>query len=63
MARIRLEQILAPLRLRGDNELVVTGSVFFESGSIDSTSGSLTIEGYDTFGDKDSPDIIDLGSF
>jgi hypothetical protein len=35
--------------------LVISGSA--------SSSGSITIIGYDTFGDKNSPTTIDLGSF
>lgn len=35
--------------------LVVSGST--------NASGSITIIGYDTFGDKNSPDTIDLGTF
>jgi hypothetical protein len=35
--------------------LVISGST--------NASGSITIIGYDTFGDKSSPDRIDLGTF
>lgn len=35
--------------------LVISGST--------QSSGSITIIGYDTFGDKNSPDTIDLGTF
>lgn len=53
--------------------LVVSGSVVINSQSTGSTAlivtgssyitGSMNINNLDTFGDKNSPDSIDLGSF
>lgn len=72
MARLKLKQILSNLQYNASNEqLTLSGSInpsFVVSGSILVTStptisGSLTIQGYDTFGDSGSASTIDLGNY
>lgn len=42
--------------------LVLSGSMDVQDAS-NISSGSITIKNYDTFGDKDTPNVIDLGTF
>ena len=72
MAKLKLKQILSNLSYNSStDQLILSGSgdpTFIISGSAiinnsQTVSGSLTINGYDTFGDKDSPDTIDLGTY
>lgn len=72
MARIKLKQILSNLKYDASNEqLILQGDYnpsFVVSGSIlvkDSqyVSGSITINGVDTFGDSGSFDSVDLGEY
>lgn len=72
MSRIKLKQILSNLYYSSSIEqLIVSGSgnpSFIISGSavvapLNTTSGSLTIKGFDTFGDSGSADTVDLGSY
>jgi hypothetical protein len=42
-------------------DFIIKGNVFVTSGSY--SSGSLTIDGVDTFGDSGSFDTIDLGEY
>ena len=72
MARLKLKQVLSNLQYNSStDQLILTGSTnpsFIVSGSVIVTStptvsGSLTINGYDTFGDKSTPTSIDLGTY
>ena len=72
MARLKLKQVLSNLQYNSStDQLILTGSTnpsFIVSGSVTVTStptvsGSLTINGYDTFGDNSTPTSIDLGTF
>jgi hypothetical protein len=72
MARLKLKQVLSNLGYDPTNNiLTVSGSSYpalIISGStqvIDTNieTGSITIEGVDTFGDSGSFDSVDLGSF
>jgi len=71
MALIRLEQILSNLSYNsGSNQLTVNGNnnALIVSGSVQvvstpSTTGSLTIQNIDSFGDSGSFDTIDLGDY
>jgi hypothetical protein len=72
MARLKLKQVLSNLQYNSStDQLILTGSTnpsFIVSGSVIVTStptisGSLTINGYDTFGDNSTPTSIDLGTF
>lgn len=42
--------------------LTLSGSMAVKDAS-NIASGSITIKNYDTFGDKDTPNVIDLGTF
>ena len=72
MARLKLKQVLSNLQYNastsqltlsgsGDPSFIVSGSVIVTSTS--TISGSLTINGYDTFGDNTTPTSIDLGTY
>ena len=71
MAKLRLEQILSnmsfdtgsnQLTISGsENALIISGSAFVVS-SLD-TTGSLTIQNVDTFGDSGSLLTLDLGDY
>jgi hypothetical protein len=72
MARLKLKQVLSNLQYNSStDQLILTGSTnpsFIVSGSVIVTStptvsGSLTINGYDTFGDNSTPTSIDLGTY
>lgn len=71
MALIRLEQILSNLSYdSGSNQLTVSGSenALIVSGSVQITStptttGSLTIQNIDSFGDSGSFYTVDLGDY
>ena len=72
MARLKLKQILSNLHYNATTEqLILSGSSdpsFIISGSVlivdaQTVTGSLTIQGYDTFGDSGSADTIDLGEY
>lgn len=72
MSRIKLKQILSNLSYNeSTNQLVLSGSSepsFIISGSVIVTStpsitGSLTIQGVDSFGDSGSFDTLDLGDY
>ena len=72
MALIRLEQILSNLRYNeATDQLILSGSAtasFSISGSVNikstpSTTGSLTIQNIDTFGDSGSFYTMDLGEY
>jgi hypothetical protein len=71
MARLKLKQVLSNLSYNsGSNQLTVSGSnnAFIISGSAvvtstPSTTGSLTIQNVDTFGDSGSFFTLDLGGF
>lgn len=72
MARLKLKQVLSNLQYNSStDQLILTGSTnpsFIVSGSVMVTStptisGSLTINGYDTFGDNSTPTSIDLGTY
>jgi hypothetical protein len=71
MALIRLEQILSNLSYdSGSNQLTVSGSnnALIVSGSVQitstpSTTGSLTIQNIDSFGDSGSFYTVDLGDY
>ncbi len=45
-----------------ENGLVLSGSMDVQDAS-NISSGSISIKNLDTFGDKDTPTIIDLGTF
>jgi hypothetical protein len=71
MAKLRLEQILSNMSFNtGSNQLTISGSenALIISGSAivtstPSTTGSLTIQNVDTFGDSGSFLTLDLGDF
>jgi hypothetical protein len=71
MAKLRLEQILSNMSFNtGSNQLTISGSAnaLIISGSAivtstPSTTGSLTIQNVDTFGDSGSFFTLDLGDF
>lgn len=72
MARLRLEQILSNLKYdSATDQLSVSGSdtaSFVVSGSVQvastpSTTGSLTIQNIDSFGDSGSFYTVDLGDY
>lgn len=72
MARLRLKQVLSNLQYnQATSQLILSGSQetdFIISGSIVVTStptqtGSLTIQGVDTFGDSGSFFTVDLGDY
>jgi len=71
MAKLRLEQILSNMSFNtGSNQLTISGSenALIISGSAivtstPSTTGSLTIQNVDTFGDSGSFLTLDLGGF
>jgi hypothetical protein len=71
MSKIRLEQILSNMSFNtGSNQLTISGSTnaLIISGSAivtstPSTTGSLTIQNVDTFGDSGSFLTLDLGDF
>ena len=71
MARLKLKQVLSNLSYSsGSNQLTVSGSnnAFIISGSAivtstSSTTGSLTIQNIDSFGDSGSFFTLDLGDF
>jgi hypothetical protein len=71
MAKIRLEQILSNMSFNtGSNQLTISGSenALIISGSAivtstPSTTGSLTIQNVDTFGDSGSLFTLDLGDY
>jgi hypothetical protein len=71
MARLRLEQVLSNLSYNsGSNQLTVSGSsnALIISGSAIVTStptitGSMTIQGIDSFGDSGSFFTVDLGDY
>jgi hypothetical protein len=48
----------------GDHQkgLTLSGSMDVQD-AVNIASGSITIKNFDTFGDKDTPNIIDLGTF
>ena len=71
MAKLRLEQILSNMSFNtGSNQLTISGSenALIISGSalvVSSfdTTGSLTIQNVDTFGDSGSLFTLDLGDY
>lgn len=72
MARLKLKQVLSNLSYeQSSNKLIVSGSsseAFAVSGSVGvastvSNTGSLSIQGVDTFGDSGSFYTVDLGSY
>ena len=71
MAKLRLEQILSNMSFNtGSNQLTISGSAnaLIISGSAvvtstPSTTGSLTIQNVDTFGDSGSFLTLDLDDF
>ena len=71
MAKIRLEQILSNMSFNtGSNQLTISGSenALIISGSAlvtssPDTTGSLTIQNVDTFGDSGSLLTLDLGDY
>ena len=71
MARLKLKQVYSNLSYNsGSNQLTVSGSnnAFIISGSAivtstSSTTGSLTIQNIDSFGDSGSFDTLDLGDY
>lgn len=72
MAKLKLKQILSNLHYDEVNDqLILSGSefaTFLISGSVNivstpSQTGSLTIQGVDTFGDSGSFDTVDLGNY
>ena len=71
MAKIRLEQILSNMTYdTGSNQLTISGSenALIISGSAlivssPDTTGSLTIQDIDTFGDSGSFFTLDLGDY
>jgi len=71
MARLKLKQVYSNLSYNsGSNQLTVSGSdnAFIISGSAtvistSTTTGSLTIQNVDTFGDSGSFFTLDLGDF
>jgi len=71
MAKLKLKQVLSNLSYNsGSNQLTVSGSnnALIISGSTivtstPTTTGSLTIQNVDTFGDSGSFFTLDLGNF
>jgi len=71
MAKLRLEQILSNMTFdTGSNQLTISGSenALIISGSAlvvssPNTTGSLTIQNVDTFGDSGSFFTLDLGDY
>lgn len=71
MAKLRLEQILSNMSFdTGSNQLTISGSenALIISGSAlvvssPTTTGSLTIQNVDTFGDSGSLLTLDLGDY
>ena len=72
MARLKLKQVLSNLQYNAENsQLLLSGSQetdFIISGSVEITStptvtGSLTIQGIDSFGDSGSFYTVDLGEY
>ena len=71
MARLRIEQLLSNMTYdSGSQQLTISGSAnaLIVSGSAQvvstpTTTGSLTIQDADTFGDSGSFYIIDLGTY
>jgi hypothetical protein len=72
MARVKLKQVLSNLQYNEANsQLILSGSQqtdFIISGSTivtstPTTTGSLTIQNIDSFGDSGSFDTIDLGNY
>lgn len=71
MARLRIEQLLSNMTYdTGSNQLTISGSdnALIISGSAivvstPSTTGSLTIQDIDTFGDSGSFFTLDLGDY
>lgn len=72
MARLKLKQVLSNLSYdTGSNKLIVSGSqdtALAISGSVDVVSnnqitGSITIQGIDSFGDSGSFYTVDLGNY
>jgi hypothetical protein len=71
MARLRLEQVLSNMSFNsGSNQLTISGSnnalIISGSALVVSTpivTGSLTIQGVDTFGDSGSFFTLDLGDY
>lgn len=71
MARLRLEQVLSNMTYNsGSNQLTISGSdnTLIISGSAQvvstsTTTGSLTIQNIDTFGDSGSFFMLDLGNY
>lgn len=71
MARLKLKQVLSNLSYNsGSNQLTVSGSTnaFIISGSAQivstsTTTGSLTIQNIDSFGDSGSFNTLDLGDY
>jgi hypothetical protein len=71
MARLRLEQVLSNMSFNSgsnqltisgsDNALIISGSALVVSTPI--VTGSLTIQGVDTFGDSGSFFTLDLGDY
>ena len=72
MARLKLKQVLSNLNYNGAaDQLFISGSAtasFVVSGSVrivstPSTTGSLTIQNIDSFGDSGSFYTVDLGDY
>ena len=71
MARLRLEQLLSNMTYNsGSNQLTISGTenTLIISGSAQiistpNTTGSLTIQNIDTFGDSGSFSTLDLGDY
>lgn len=72
MARLKLKQVLSNLSYNeAESKLILSGSQspsFVVSGSIDVVStdqitGSITIQGIDSFGDSGSFYTVDLGDY
>ena len=71
MALLKLKQVLSNMSYNsGSNQLIVSGSdnAFIISGSAivtstSTTTGSLTIQNVDTFGDSGSFFTLDLGDY
>jgi hypothetical protein len=72
MARLKLKQVLSNLNYNGaTDQLSISGSAtasFVVSGSVrvvstPSTTGSLTIQNIDSFGDSGSFYTVDLGDY
>jgi hypothetical protein len=71
MARLRIEQLLSNMTYdTGSNQLTISGSnnALIISGSVivtstSTTTGSLTIQDVDTFGDSGSFFTLDLGDY